>query len=231
VEAPFGMAKDTTPFSDGRIEHTLPYSNSMIIIRAEKDGAVGYAPIGSWQFNMQYWRGNSNLGTYELAFDNIVGGGTTPPPVSVCDLAATNSSYEFIQSVQIGSSTNNSGNDGGYGDYTTLNSMSISDGTMVTLTPGFSSSSYEESWKIWIDLNKDGDFADSGEEVFSGSGNSAVNGTLNLPDGISGTAIMRVAMQWNNVPPSCGSYTYGEVEDYTSVIWRLQIAVMSLYNP
>jgi len=130
-------------------------------------------------------------------------------------LAATNSSYEFIQSVEIESTSNNSGDDGGYGDYTPLNPMSISNGTTITLTPGFSTSSYQESWKVWIDLNRDGDFEDSGEEVFAGSGTSAVSGTLNLPGGISGTAIMRVAMQWNNAPPSCGSYTYGEVEDYT----------------
>jgi len=187
----------------------------MVIIRAEKNGAVGYTPIGSWQFNMEYWRGNGNLGTYELAFDNIVGGGT-PPPVSVCDLTATDSNYEFIQSVEIGSATNNSGSDGGYGDYTALTPIDISNGTTVTLTPGFPSGSYPEFWKVWIDLNKDGDFADSGEEVFSGSGDSAVSGTLNLPGGVSGsTTIMRIAMQWNAAPPSCGSYQYGEVEDYT----------------
>jgi len=93
--------------------------------------------------------------------------------------------------------------------------MNVSNGTVVTLTPGFLSGSYIESWKIWIDLNRDGDFEDAGEEVFAGSGNSAVSGALNLPGDVSGTAIMRVAMQWNNAPPSCGSYTYGEVEDYT----------------
>jgi hypothetical protein len=86
----------------------------------------------------------------------------------------------------------------------------------VSLTPGFTGSSYTEYWKIWIDYNKDGDFADSGEEVFSKSGSSAVTGSFTVPTSASsGSTRMRVIMKYSSAATACGTFTYGEVEDYT----------------
>ncbi|UCH96721.1 MAG: PKD domain-containing protein, partial [Candidatus Aminicenantes bacterium] len=62
----------------------------------------------------------------------------------------------------------------------------------------------------------DGDFEDSGEEVFSGSGSSTVNGSFTPPAGTAGVITrMRVSMSYSTYPPICGTFTYGEVEDYT----------------
>jgi len=63
----------TNPFSNDIIIHTRGHANSNMIIRVEKDGNVAYNVLGSWQFNMEYWRGNTDLGTYQLAFDNVIG--------------------------------------------------------------------------------------------------------------------------------------------------------------
>ncbi len=56
------------PFdSDGTIDHTYGKSNTVLIIRIEHKGAVGYAFLESTLFNMEYWRGNVELGNYELS--------------------------------------------------------------------------------------------------------------------------------------------------------------------
>jgi hypothetical protein len=117
--------------------------------------------------------------------------------------------------------SNNSGNNGGYGDYTgqTVN-VSAGNAYNITLTPGFAGTAYAEQWRIWIDFNRDGDFTDAGEQVFDSNFPQVnpVNGSINIPGSASGTTRMRIAMKWNAAPTSCESFQYGEVEDYTIAI-------------
>jgi PKD repeat protein len=136
--------------------------------------------------------------------------------ITYCTSQGNNQNYEYIAGVQVGSLNNTSGASG-YTDYTAMTANLTAGGTAgVSLTPGFVSSSYTEYWKIWIDYNGDGDFVDSGEEVFSGSGSSVVNGSFSVPASASGTVTrMRVSMKYGSAPTSCESFTYGEVEDYT----------------
>ena len=55
------------PFSkDGIIKHTYGLANSVIIIRIESGENVEYTFLESNAFNMEYWRGNTALGTYSL---------------------------------------------------------------------------------------------------------------------------------------------------------------------
>ncbi len=133
-----------------------------------------------------------------------------------CDATSTNTNYEFIQSVEVNGQANNSGNDGGYGDYTGSPLATLSATNDLTLTPGFVNSSYAENWRVWIDFNKDGDFDDAGEQVYAGTSSSTTPlvGTFSAPSG-TGTTTMRIVMEWNSTPEACGSFTYGEVEDYT----------------
>ena len=104
-----------------------------------------------------------------------------------------------------------------YSDYTAQAvNLTGGSGVSVTLTPGYAAGkTYAEYWKIWIDYNDDGDFDDPGEEVFSGSGVSAVTGNFTVSSAASGQTRMRVAMRYGAAPVSCGSFAYGEVEDYT----------------
>ena len=57
------------PFSStGTIVHTYGHSNSILIIRVEHAGMIGYGFLEVTAFNMEYWRGNSSLGNYEMQF-------------------------------------------------------------------------------------------------------------------------------------------------------------------
>ncbi len=136
---------------------------------------------------------------------------------SYCTSQGNNSTYEWIAQVDIGAYTNASGA-ANYTDFTS-EIVNVTSGSIpVTLTPGFSSSVYNEYWKIWIDLNVDGDFDDADELVFDAGSmsTSAVSGNMTIPSSADGvTSRMRVSMKYNGAQTSCESFAYGEVEDYT----------------
>jgi len=135
-----------------------------------------------------------------------------------CTSSGNSYNYEWIAGVQI-ATLNNTSAASGYSDFT-AQGLNVSDNETVTvsLTPGFSGSSYTEYWKVWIDYNRDGDFEDTGEEVFSTSGSSSVSGSFTVPASASGNTRMRVSMSYGSVPPCCGTFSYGEVEDYTVIV-------------
>jgi hypothetical protein len=58
-------------------------------------------------------------------------------------------------------------------------------------------------------------FADE-EVLFSGNSQGPLSGEIFIPpDAPEGNTRMRISMKWGGQPPSCGSFSYGEVEDYT----------------
>ena len=132
-----------------------------------------------------------------------------------CSSQGSNTGYEWINQISVAGTSNSSGNNGGYDDFTSQ-VMDLSEGAnSVTLTPGFNSSSYTENWKIWIDFNNDAVFTED-ESVFSGASTSTLSGSITIPTiATSGTTRMRVTMQYGGTPQPCGTFTYGEVEDYT----------------
>jgi PKD repeat protein len=136
-------------------------------------------------------------------------------PLNYCSSQGNNSSYEWISYVAFNSFSNSSGA-AGYTNFTNLTvPMTAGGNVSVTLTPGFSGSTYVEYWRIWIDYNKDGDFADAGEQVFApASSSSTVTGSFTVQSGASGTTRIRVSMKWNAIPSYCEVFSYGEVEDY-----------------
>ena len=102
----------------------------------------------------------------------------------------------------------------------TSETISISRGGSysISVTPQFPQSSRNELFRAWIDFNKDGDFADSGEQVLNaGPSSSMVNGTVSIPlTASTGLTRMRVSMKRpSGAPGPCDLFSYGEVEDYT----------------
>ncbi|MEW5676463.1 reprolysin-like metallopeptidase [Flavobacterium enshiense] len=127
-------------------------------------------------------------------------------------------SREYINRVQIGTINNLSGDNKGYGNYTTL-STNLTTGTTssITITPAWYGSSVNEAYAVWIDYNQDGNFG-SNELAFSKSKtkSTTVNGSFFIPNtALSGTTRMRVSMKFNAVPTACEVFVNGEVEDYT----------------
>jgi hypothetical protein len=153
----------------------------------------------------------------------VIGGAThtvsqaVAPPASYCTSRGA-SSYEWIQQVTLSGQTRTSGNNGGYADYTASTPIALSrSGNTYTLTPGLSGS-YTEYWRIWIDFNGDGTFADS-EIVASGAGSTAISASFTIPaSATAGSKRMRISMKYGSAPPACGNISYGEVEDYTVTI-------------
>lgn len=149
----------------------------------------------------------------DLPLDAVPGG---TPPASYCAGYSKNQNYDWISRVQVGG-LDFSSQPSAYADYTAqVVNVTAGSGVNVTLTPGYAvGKTYVEYWKIWIDYNADGDFDDAGEEVFSGSGVSDVTGSFTVSSGASGQKRMRIAMRHKAWPVACGSFIYGEVEDYT----------------
>ncbi|MCK5059281.1 MAG: PKD domain-containing protein [Candidatus Aminicenantes bacterium] len=146
--------------------------------------------------------------------------------IEYCTSSGTNQNYEYIAGVQVANLNNGSGASP-YSNFTSYTAnLTAGASASVSLTPGFVGSSYTEYWKIWIDYNCDGDFSDSGEEVFAGSGSSTVSGSFNVPSGLNCVTRMRVSMSYSTYPPICGTFTYGEVEDYT-----VDISAGTVYPP
>lgn len=147
---------------------------------------------------------------------NVSVASAPPPPTSYCSLRASTSSYEWIGAVKSGSVNNVSGNNGGYRDYTSVQlAMVAGTANSIVLTPGFSSGSYSERWSVWVDLNRDLTFS-ANEQLVNSTSASAVSTTLTIPAGTSaGATRMRVVMSYGTTPPTCGTFSYGEAEDYT----------------
>jgi chitodextrinase len=139
--------------------------------------------------------------------------------VTYCASRGTNTADEFINRVQLGSINNLSGNNGGYGNFTSL-STNLVRGTSnpITITPAWTSTVFSEAYRVWIDYNRDGDFLDAGEQVFNRNRTTAtpISGNFTVPTtALLGTTRMRVSMKYNASPTSCEIFTDGEVEDYT----------------
>jgi hypothetical protein len=125
---------------------------------------------------------------------------------------------EWIKSVAVGSFLKISGSTS-YCDFTS-DTITVSRGGNynVTITPQFWQGTRTEYYKIWMDINQDGDFADSNEEIFSaGPTTLPATGSAIIPvTSNTGYTRLRVAMRYNAAPTApCGSYSFGEVEDYT----------------
>ncbi|RMZ60119.1 T9SS C-terminal target domain-containing protein [Chryseobacterium nematophagum] len=140
--------------------------------------------------------------------------------VTYCSASATNTSDERIGNVKFGTINNTSTGTAGYEDFTAI-STNVTKGNSyaIYITPVWTSTIYNETYAVYIDYNKDGDFTDSGELAWTkaASTTSPVTGSITIPaTALSGATRMRVIMKYSTLPTSpCGTFTYGQVEDYT----------------
>ncbi|RPI73838.1 MAG: hypothetical protein EHM45_20155, partial [Desulfobacteraceae bacterium] len=137
------------------------------------------------------------------------------PLPQYCATKGKNASYEWIEQIQVNSVSKKTGRNNGYADFTG-DPIPLNAGlNSIVLTPGFSSGSYLEYWKIWVDMNHNYAFEEN-EVVFSGNSQGGLNGNFTIPSiALSGNTRMRITMKYAGAPSACEIFSYGEVEDYT----------------
>jgi Zn-dependent metalloprotease len=179
---------------------------------------TGLSPSTAYSFKVRAHDAAGN----NSGFSNIVNVTTLSNSVTYCSSKGNSTNDEFIDRVQLGSINNLSGNNGGYADFTSLSAtLAKGSSNTITITPKWTGSVYREAYRVWIDYNQDGDFNDSGEQVYSRSRTTAssISGSFTVPtSALSGATRMRVSMKYNANPTPCETFSYGEVEDYTVII-------------
>ena len=117
------------------------------------------------------------------AYSGLVNFTTIDVQLNYCDSASTNVNDEYISRVQLNTIDNSSGAQF-YSDFTNI-STSLTKGTQysVTITPTWTGTVYSEGYSVWIDYNRDGDFSDAGEQVFTQAPTQAtpVSGSFIVP--------------------------------------------------
>ncbi|WP_298893481.1 immunoglobulin-like domain-containing protein [uncultured Psychroserpens sp.] len=155
------------------------------------------------------------------AYSSSINFTTTDVQLNYCNSASTNTNDEYISRVQLNTIDNASGPQF-YSDFTSI-STTLTKGSQytITVTPTWTGTVYNEAYSVWIDYNRDGDFTDAGEQVFTQGNTQAtsVSGSFTIPSGaVENSTRMRVSMKYNALPTSCETFQYGEVEDYTVII-------------
>ena len=137
---------------------------------------------------------------------------------SYCSAKGTNTSYEWISNVKLGTINNSTTGSGGYADYTSISTdLVLGSSYTLSLTPAYSGTVYTEYFKVYIDYNNDKDFDDSGELVYTSAGTtSTVSASITIPTtAVKAKTRMRVIMKDGSISGPCEQFTYGEVEDYS----------------
>jgi chitodextrinase len=144
---------------------------------------------------------------------------TLSSTITYCNSQGNSTVDERIGRVAIGTINNASTGTAGYENFTAL-STNVVRGTAytITITPTWTSTVYSEGYAVFIDYNRDGDFLDSGERVFSRAATrtTPVSGSFTIPATATlGSTRMRVSMKYNAIPTACEIFPFGQVEDYT----------------
>jgi bacillolysin len=153
------------------------------------------------------------------AASNAVSVTTTAAGVTYCTSKGNSATDERIGKVVFGTISKTSTGTTGYEDFTAT-STNVTRGTAytITITPTWTSSVYSEGYAVFIDYNKDGDFSDSGETVWTkaASTTTPVSGSITIPATATlGTTRVRVSLKYNAIPTACETFSYGQVEDYS----------------
>jgi trimeric autotransporter adhesin len=119
----------------------------------------------------------------------------------------------------------------GYASYTAA-TTNVAPGQPYSFGGTFTNSGYNNGVTIWADVNRNGVF-ETTEVVFQAPttvSTSSFSGTLTIPNNTAvGPVDVRVVVAYNTIPAgsgACGSYSYGEAEDYV-----LNVIAPTTYNP
>jgi Zinc carboxypeptidase/Domain of unknown function (DUF5011)/GEVED domain/Secretion system C-terminal sorting domain/Fibronectin type III domain len=165
----------------------------------------------------------SNCGTSNSEFSASYNFSTIA--VTYCASNSTNSTRGYIGNLTFGTVNNTSGyGTGGYSNFTST-STNVTTGTTYPISVGkIVLSGRTTAIRVWIDYNRDGDFNDAGEQIIDSAASltTPITSNITIPTtALPGSTRMRVSLRNGGTPASCGTFTYGEVEDYKIVIQEL----------
>ena len=175
--------------------------------------------ISSLTPNTAYeWRVNANCSDFVTGTFTT---NNTPSPGTYCIPTHTNGcTYGIlITSLLLGGTTLSSNSGCASGGYSFITSpvKSLTLGQSNSFTVSLEGYYNPAQIAIWVDLNKDAQFQANEKLFTTTSGRTqAITGTITVPAGSGvGQTRMRVIVNYRDTPTNpCGTYTYGETEDY-----------------
>ncbi|MFT3909298.1 MAG: GEVED domain-containing protein [Ferruginibacter sp.] len=203
----------TTFCTPGSVTLTSSAATSYLWSNGATTQSITVTGSGSFTVTVKNASGCSRSSSATIVTANNCGG-------TYCTANSTSRNKGYINNVKFRTINNTSGWNGGYGNFTNLTAnVSKMVSYSISVTPGYATcNTYPLYTRVWIDWNHDGDFNDAGELVFAPYGSSTCtrNGSVSVPcNALCGSTRMRVEMRNDCNPSPCGTFTYGEVEDYT----------------
>ncbi len=211
----------------------VPVSGATYIIRYKKTSATTWQQTTSTSADVTI-SGLDDSTAYEVQVAAVCSGtpgaysasvNFTTAGITYCTLESEDSNYEYISNVTLANVNNNS-MASTYTNYTTdptkvVNLVNNSTNNVISVSKSWVSTLYNEAVRVWIDFNRNGTF-EASELVMDSplSKTTPVTATFAVPStAVLNKALrMRVVMSDSSSPPACGTFSYGEVEDYNVMI-------------
>ncbi len=224
LEIPFGNNSIDLTYNDPSTSTNCPSGN---VTLTRTSGPASGSSFGVGVTIVTYQATNDCGQSASCSFTvTVTQGDPGPPSGTYCTSTSMEPWSEYITNVAFQEINNPSGKcdtDCGYGDFTNLNAnISAGDSYGITLTPGISWAGQDADiyWRVWIDLNQDGDFTDANEKVLEMyGGRDIVSNTITIPgNALEGTTRMRISAKKGGYADPCEIFLKGEVEDYSVTI-------------
>lgn len=194
-----------------RLEYKMPQAAAWTVISGINTNSrtiTGLVTGTSYQLRVQ-----TECSGINSVYSNIV---LQPLPC----LPAVNNSQEFIDYFKVGSIERTSGAEpGGYISTGLITNLTIGSTNAARISAGFTGATINQGYAVYIDLNRNGSFADAGEMVFgvgAASSGNIRNFNITIPaSAVPGITNMRAVMLRSGTSMlSCLNSANGEVEDY-----------------
>lgn len=227
IEVINGQAIITMTNQDMAIQNTIQYRKFGTTEWFTKVGSSEIIIDGIDDCELLEYRVNTLCNTFNTLSDTtaILNIGTPCGDCTAneyCEITNFDNSSEWINFISINDNIFTSGRNNEAYSQTTggyIPKILVENDNILEYEPGYDGQAFAEFFKIYIDLDKNGDFDEVTELVYESDGtiNSFTKDTLRVPDGVeAGLTRMRVMLHFGMAyeGPCANNERFGEVEDY-----------------